>query len=70
MVNRIKASEYARVRGLPRIFLAANSGARIGMAQSLKSKFKICWFDDQDPAKGYKYIYLTKGRQATGSILM
>lgn len=55
-----KASEYARVRGLPRVFLAANSGARIGMAQSLKSKFRIAWTDETDPAKGYRYIYLTQ----------
>jgi hypothetical protein len=27
--------------GVPRFFLAANSGARIGMAQSLKSKFQV-----------------------------
>jgi acetyl-CoA carboxylase/biotin carboxylase 1 len=55
-----KASEYARTRGLPRIFLAANSGARIGMAQSLKSKFRIAWNDEADPAKGYRYIFLTQ----------
>jgi acetyl-CoA carboxylase/biotin carboxylase 1 len=55
-----KASEYSRTRGLPRIFLAANSGARIGMAQSLKSKFQICWSDERDPSKGFKYIYLTQ----------
>eukprot|EP00981_Chlorochromonas_danica_P013150 scaffold5903_cov165-Ochromonas_danica.AAC.25 len=54
-----KASEYARVRGIPRIFLAANSGARIGMAQSLKSKFTICWTDPKDPSKGFRYIYLS-----------
>jgi hypothetical protein len=54
-----KASEYARIRGIPRLFLAANSGARIGMAQSLKSKFRICWSDESDPSRGFKYIYLT-----------
>ena len=55
-----KASEYARMRGLPRFFLAANSGARIGMAQSLKSLFRVSWTDEKDPSKGFKYIYLTK----------
>jgi acetyl-CoA carboxylase / biotin carboxylase 1 len=55
-----KASEYARARGLPRFFLAANSGARIGMAQSLKSLFQVCWSDERDPSKGFKYIYLSK----------
>lgn len=48
------------MRGLPRIFLTSNSGARIGMAQSLKSKFQICWLDERDPSKGFRYLYLTK----------
>lgn len=55
-----KASEYARKHGIPRFFLAANSGARIGMAQSLKDKFRVAWTDDCDPSKGFKYIYLSK----------
>jgi len=55
-----KASQYARERGIPRLFLAANSGARIGMAQSLKDQFDICWSDANDPSKGFKYIYLSK----------
>ena len=54
-----KASEYARNLGIPRLYLAANSGARIGMAQSLKDKFEVCWIDNQDPSKGFQYIYLT-----------
>lgn len=56
----LKASQYARKRGLPRLYLAANSGARIGMAQSLKDKFEVCWTDPSDPAKGYKYIYMSE----------
>ena len=40
--------------------MAANSGARIGVANSLKNKFKVCWTDEADPNKGFKYIYLTK----------
>ena len=55
-----KASEYARNRGIPRLYLAANSGARIGMAQSLRAMFNICWSDDTDASKGFKYIYLSK----------
>lgn len=35
------ASQYARQRGMPRIYLAANSGARIGMADSVKAKFQV-----------------------------
>jgi acetyl-CoA carboxylase/biotin carboxylase 1 len=55
----LKASEFARSCGIPRLYLAANSGARIGMAQSLKDKFEVCWIDNQDPSKGFQYIYLT-----------
>lgn len=55
-----KASEYARKSGLPRLYLAANSGARIGLAQSLKNIFRVCWTDENDPSKGFRYIYLTK----------
>jgi acetyl-CoA carboxylase/biotin carboxylase 1 len=54
-----KASEYARKKAVPRVYLAANSGARIGMAQSLKGKFQVCWSDEKDPTKGFKYIYLS-----------
>lgn len=53
-----KASEYARTRGLPRIYLAANSGARIGLAESLKKKFKVAWNNPENPALGFKYLYL------------
>lgn len=55
-----KASELARRHGYPRAFLSANSGARIGLAEELKSKFRIAWNDPKDPAKGFKYIYLTQ----------
>ena len=55
----LKASQFARACGIPRLYLAANSGARIGMAQSLKDKFEVCWTDTQDPSKGFQYIYLT-----------
>jgi acetyl-CoA carboxylase / biotin carboxylase 1 len=33
------ASQYARERGLPRVYLAANCGARIGLAD------EVCVFD-------------------------
>jgi len=59
-----KASEYARQLGIPRLFLTANSGARIGMAQSLKDRFQICFVDAQDPSKGFKYIYMTQENYA------
>jgi len=53
-----KASEYARVRGLPRIHLACNSGARVGLAEELKPLIKANWVDAADPSKGFEYLYL------------
>lgn len=54
------ASRYSREQGLPRIYLAANSGARIGMADSVKKKFKVAWVKEEEPEVGFKYLYLTK----------
>jgi len=55
-----KASEFARQRGLPRIFLSCNSGARIGLVEDLKPKFKVSWKDEGNPAQGFDYLYLTE----------
>lgn len=38
-----KGSELARAEGIPRIYISANSGARIGLADEVKAKFKISW---------------------------
>lgn len=54
-----RASEKARVMGVPRIYLSANSGARIGLAEEVKSQFQIAWFDETNPDKGFKYLYLS-----------
>jgi len=53
-----KASEYARVNGLPRIYIACNSGARVGLVEELKPYIKVKWMDDSNPSKGYEYLYL------------
>ena len=50
---------FARQQKLPRIYLAANSGARIGLAEEIKHLFRIAWEDPKDPDKGFKYIYLS-----------
>jgi len=55
-----KASEYSRKRGLPRLYISCNSGARIGLVESLKPKFKIGWTDEANPTQGFKYLYLTE----------
>lgn len=54
------ASMYARKVGMPRVYFAANSGARIGLAEEVKKVFKAAWVDNADPSKGYKYLYLTE----------
>lgn len=56
-----KASELARKLGIPRIYLSANNGARIGLAEELKDMFKVTWVDRSNPDKGYRYLYLTAG---------
>ena len=53
------ASKIARKMGVPRIYIAANSGARIGLANEVKAVFKVAFEDDQKPDKGFKYLYLT-----------
>lgn len=54
-----KCSELARRLGIPRIYLSANSGARIGMAEELIPHFSVAWNDATRPEKGFKYLYLT-----------
>uniref|UniRef100_A0A803SPN3 acetyl-CoA carboxylase n=1 Tax=Anolis carolinensis TaxID=28377 RepID=A0A803SPN3_ANOCA len=55
----LRASELARAEGIPRIYVAANSGARIGFAEEVKHKFQVAWVDPADPYKGFRYLYLT-----------
>eukprot|EP01035_Chromulina_nebulosa_P016919 gene16919-22410_t len=60
-----KASEYARQRGIPRIFLSCNSGARIGLVEELKPKFNIAWKDPTNPFLGFDYLYLSEEDYST-----
>ncbi|KAG9291426.1 hypothetical protein G9A89_021845 [Geosiphon pyriformis] len=53
-----KASEMARELGIPRIYLSANSGARIGLADEIINHFNVAWNDKEDPTRGVKYLYL------------
>jgi len=55
-----KASEYARLHGLPRVYIACNSGARVGLVEELLPKLRIHWKDVEDPSKGFEYLYLTE----------
>jgi biotin carboxylase/acetyl-CoA carboxylase carboxyltransferase component len=52
------ASKYARDRGIPRLYISANSGARIGLAEEVMRDFRVKWTDPAQPARGYQFLYL------------
>jgi hypothetical protein len=54
-----RASELSRLERVPRIYISANSGARIGLAEELKFLYNIAWNDPKDIDKGIRYLYLT-----------
>ncbi|TMS36122.1 hypothetical protein L596_003371 [Steinernema carpocapsae] len=52
-----KASEYSRRTKCPRVFIAASSGARIGLAGQVQKNVHIKWRDDE-PKNGFDYLYV------------
>lgn len=54
-----RATELACLERIPRIYISANSGARIGLAEELKFLYRIAWNDPNDIDKGIDYLYLT-----------
>ncbi|XP_043810179.1 LOW QUALITY PROTEIN: acetyl-CoA carboxylase 1 [Manihot esculenta] len=52
-------TDLACTKKLPLIYLAANSGARIGVAEEVKSCFKVGWSDESCPERGFQYVYLS-----------
>ncbi|CAB4030503.1 acetyl- carboxylase-like isoform X2, partial [Paramuricea clavata] len=54
-----RALQLALSAGIPFIYVSANSGARLGLAEDLKLQFKVAWEDADAPQKGFKYLYLT-----------
>jgi len=60
-----QCTERARKLGVPRIYLSANSGARIGMADELIPHFSVAWNDAQNQNAGFKYLYLTPEKRKT-----
>ncbi|ORY59295.1 acetyl-CoA carboxylase [Pseudomassariella vexata] len=53
-----KCTEKARALGIPRIYLSANSGARLGIADELIPHYKVAWNDPSRQEAGFKYLYL------------
>lgn len=41
------------------LYVSVNSGARIGVAEEVKSEFKVAWLDSERPERGFKYLYLS-----------
>ena len=60
-----KCTELARKLGVPRIYLSANSGARIGMADELIPHFSVAWNDPENQNGGFKYLFLTPEKRKT-----
>ena len=58
-------SELSRKQDAPRVYIAANSGARIGLAQELKALFKVAWVDPSAPDK-VRLLPVTLGYYITG----
>jgi acetyl-CoA carboxylase/biotin carboxylase 1 len=54
------ASEFAREKRIPRLYIAANSGARIGLAEKVKNKFKVAFKVPSIPDSGFDFLYLSK----------
>lgn len=54
------ASEYARQTKIPRLYIAANSGARIGLSDRVKNMFKVAFKDTAKPDNGFDFLYVTK----------
>lgn len=55
----LAVTDLACAKKLPLIYLAANSGARIGVAEEVKACFKVGWSDESTPDRGFQYVYLT-----------
>lgn len=46
-----RALQLALNAGIPFIYVSANSGARLGLAEDLKLQFKVAWEDAEAPEK-------------------
>lgn len=53
------ATEFALEQKLPVVYLAANSGARVGLANEVKQCLQVEWTNPDEPSKGFEYLYLS-----------
>jgi len=54
----LAATELALAEKLPIVYLAANSGARVGLASEVKAALRVEWNVPEDPTKGFRHLYL------------
>jgi len=52
------ATQLAEKEGLPRVYVAANTGARIGLVDEVKGKFRVQWKNPLNPTSGMEFLYL------------
>jgi acetyl-CoA carboxylase/biotin carboxylase 1 len=52
-------TDFACKEKLPLVYLAANSGARIGVAEEVRACFRVGWSEETTPDHGFQYLYLT-----------
>ncbi|RHN68588.1 putative ligase [Medicago truncatula] len=52
-------TDLACAKKIPLIYLAASSGARLGVAEEVKACFRVGWFEESNPEHGFRYVYLT-----------
>lgn len=45
-------------QGIPRVYIAVNSGARMGLATEVLKLFRVEWIDESQPSRGFKYLYV------------
>ena len=64
-----KASEMSRKLGLPRFYISANSGARIGLAEEIKPLFKVAWVDNDDFEKVNSHVSQNKNLHCMEKLL-
>nr|ANM86838.1 acetyl-CoA carboxylase [Stygiella incarcerata] len=53
-----RVSQHAREKGLPRIYISSNSGARLGFAEEVKPVFRVMWKNPTDPGSGFDYLFV------------
>jgi len=55
------ATELALEERLPLVYLAANSGARLGVASEIRDNLRVAWVEDEDPTKGFRWAFWGEG---------